>query len=59
MNKYYFIKENDLWSSYKLNQLAKSPTEYDDLETPLNNEWRKRARRLQVRRWRKIKQQLV
>jgi len=59
MNKYYFIKENDLWSSYKLNQLAKSPREYDDLETPLNNEWRKRARRLQVRRWRKIKQQLV
>lgn len=59
MKKHFFVKESDLWTKYKLSHITMNPEEEDDIEEPLDNNWQLKARKLQIRRWRKIKHQLA
>lgn len=58
MKKYFVFKEKDLWRSYRFNQVIKL-TGDDDLEEPVDLKWQEKARRMQIRRWRKLKHQLA
>lgn len=59
MKKDFFLKDGNLWKSYKLNQLATTPDGEDDVEESVDAQWQEKARKLQIRRWRKIKHQLA
>lgn len=59
MKRYFFVKERRT-NNIKPNDFIRIPGGFEDLdEENFDNDWRERARRLQVRRWRKLKHQLV
>jgi hypothetical protein len=61
MKYYNFIKTKEVPINKRAMPEVSHPTEiaFDDLYEDLNKDWEEKAIRLQVRRWRKIKHQLV
>jgi hypothetical protein len=61
MKKRYSLKDVDIRKYYLIRKPVKlSELTYDDLdETAGSYGWHEKARRLQARRWRKIKHQLA
>ena len=61
MKKRYSLKDVDIRKYYLVRKpIRLSELTYEDLdENAINSGWQDKARRLQARRWRKIKHQLA
>jgi hypothetical protein len=60
MKKHYALKDVNMKKYYIVTRPTRlSDLTFDELEDETNSKWREKARQLQARRWRRIKQQLA
>lgn len=56
MNKYNFVKANRPLRHAIINQPVRiSELSFEDLYRDINSQWQQKSRRMQARRWRKIR----
>jgi hypothetical protein len=60
MKKHYALKDVNMKKYYIVTRPTRlSDLTFDEIEEEDSIQWREKARQLQTRRWRRIKQQLV
>ena len=60
MKKHYALKDVNMKKYYIVTRPTRlSDLTFDELEAETSAHWREKARQLQARRWRRIKQQLA